>query len=141
MKFVQLRKVTARTVADVNVLLHQLKEHPRRLTAAGLKRIVASSGVELWATQDGKRITGMALLLFLSIPTADYVRVEDVVVDEVYRGKGLGKRLMRHLIARARKRKAQFVGLNSNPSRVAANRLYKKLGFKLRKTNAYRLQL
>ncbi len=35
----------------------------------------------------------------------------------------------------------RFVDLTSRPSRVAANNLYKKLGFQMRDTNCYRHQL
>jgi ribosomal protein S18 acetylase RimI-like enzyme len=45
------------------------------------------------------------------------------------------------LIALAREYDAEKIELTSNPKRTAANHLYRKLGFKLRETNHYRMTL
>jgi len=141
MKIVRLNRPSALALKQVNDLLRQLSKKARVHTSASLKSVLADPKLELWVLRNGSHIVGMGALLFISIPTAFYACIEDVVVDAGYRGRGLGKKLMRHLIVRAKKRKARFVGLTSNPSRIAANKLYKKLGFKLRKTNSYRMEL
>jgi ribosomal protein S18 acetylase RimI-like enzyme len=46
--------------------------------------------------------------------------------------------LNRHALEIAKARGAKTVDLTSRPSRVAANKLYQKLGFVLRDTNVYR---
>jgi len=61
-----------------------------------------------------------------------------VVVDGAARGRGVGAALSRFALARAAARGATTVGLTSHPQRVAANELYRKLGFVLRETNVYR---
>lgn len=73
--------------------------------------------------------------------TGTRARIEDVVVEERYRRRGLGEKLVRRLIQEARSRKAKVVELTSRPSRVAANSLYRRLGFRKRNTNVYRLIL
>lgn len=67
--------------------------------------------------------------------------IEDVVVDENYRGMGLGRLLMDRAIEKARELGMEHIDLTSAPHRVPANNLYKSLGFELRNTNPYRLKL
>lgn len=67
--------------------------------------------------------------------------IEDVVVDEAYRGQGLGKLLTNRAIEKARELGMKHIDLTSKPDRTAANNLYQSLGFELRNTNPYRLKL
>jgi ribosomal protein S18 acetylase RimI-like enzyme len=86
---------------------------------------------------DGSILGSMTLILF-PIPTGLRGWIEDVVVDEAARGKGVGELLNRHALDIANQRGAKTVDLTSRPSRVAANKLYQKLGFVERETNVYR---
>ena len=67
--------------------------------------------------------------------------IEDVVVDESYRGQGLGKLITNYAIEKAKELGMKYIDLTSAPHRVPANNLYKSLGFELRSTNPYRLKL
>ena len=67
--------------------------------------------------------------------------IEEVVVQEAARGRGVGEALMINAIERVRALGAEAVVLTSHPSRLAANRLYQKLGFEIRDTNVYRLRV
>lgn len=91
--------------------------------------------------KDKGHVIAMGTLISESTIFGNFGQIEDVVVDEAYRGKGLGEKIMRRLIAEAKKLKLEEVGLTSRPSRVAANALYKKLGFSQRETNVYDLTL
>jgi ribosomal protein S18 acetylase RimI-like enzyme len=53
----------------------------------------------------------------------------------------VGEALVRECIDVARRRGAGIVELQSARSREAANRLYPRLGFELRDSNVYRLNL
>jgi ribosomal protein S18 acetylase RimI-like enzyme len=66
--------------------------------------------------------------------------IEDVVVDERARGRGIAAALTREALALAARDGARTVELTSRPDREAANRLYAKLGFRLRETNVYRYE-
>lgn len=63
--------------------------------------------------------------------------IEDVVVDQSERAKGYGKEIMFDLLQWAKKQDVEVVELTTNPSRIAANNLYKKIGFQLHPTNHY----
>lgn len=67
--------------------------------------------------------------------------VEDMIVNEKYRGRGLGEKILLDLINWAKKQKIEVIELTTNSKRVAANSLYQKIGFKLHPTNHYLLNL
>lgn len=141
----RLKNPTRRELRVVKKLLAQLTDKKFD------KKVFRQSGAEIYALiglgQKAKPIIGMASIYFVDKMTGVQCFVEDVVVDEEYQGKGLGRKLMEHLIAIARKRKTKCIDLTSNPKRLAANALYKSLGFKLlakaakKGTNLYRLYL
>jgi ribosomal protein S18 acetylase RimI-like enzyme len=92
------------------------------------------------ARLDGQ-IVGMALLLTLTMMAGDTGYVEEVVVDEAARGRHVSTALMRALVDLARQKGMWCLELTTRPSRLAANGLYQSLGFTIRETNCYRLDL
>ena len=106
--------------------------------------MVAAPGTHLLVargTSDGAAggpIVGTLTLVVFRIPTGVRAWIEDVVVDESVRGRGVGKALTLAAVDLATKVGARTVDLTSRPSREEANRLYRRLGFELRDTNVYR---
>jgi ribosomal protein S18 acetylase RimI-like enzyme len=90
------------------------------------------------ATEDDGTIVGTLTLAIFRIPTGLRAWIEDVVVDERARGRGVGAALTNAAIRLASDQGARTVDLTSRPSREAANRLYQRLGFVARETNVYR---
>ena len=86
----------------------------------------------------GGDIVGVATLAVFRIPTARRAWIEDVITDEAARGQGIGEALTRAMLDRARELGCTTVDLTSRPSREAANRLYRRVGFEQRETNVYR---
>jgi ribosomal protein S18 acetylase RimI-like enzyme len=86
-------------------------------------------------------IVGTLTLVVFRIPTAIRAWIEDVVVDESARGRGVGEALTVAALDRAKAAGARTVDLTSRPARQAANRLYQRLGFVGRDTNVYRYEL
>jgi ribosomal protein S18 acetylase RimI-like enzyme len=80
----------------------------------------------------------MLTLIVFRIPTGVRAWIEDVVVDETARGRGVGEALSQKAVRRALALGARTVELASRPSREAANRLYQRLGFVRRDSNLYR---
>jgi ribosomal protein S18 acetylase RimI-like enzyme len=128
-------------------LVPQLSRSNPPPSRAQLEEIVASPATELFVAFDddgedgGGTIVGSLTLALFRIPTAMRAWIEDVVVDEAARGKGVGEELSRVAIDRAREVGAVTVDLTSRPSREAANRLYQRLGFQRRDTHVYRYDL
>jgi ribosomal protein S18 acetylase RimI-like enzyme len=74
-------------------------------------------------------------------PTGGKAWIEDVVVDENFRGQGLSKLLVLHAIEFVKSQHIPLLMLTSNPSRIAANKLYQSMGFERKETNVYRMIL
>ena len=55
--------------------------------------------------------------------------LENIVVADDFRGKGIGTRLLEELLGRARQAKSQSVFLEVRESNAAARALYAKVGF------------
>ena len=129
--------------ADVAKLLKQLRDDPKEhnVSLADAERIVRDKNVVLIVAKDKGHIVGMGTLYMITKFGKRTGHVEDVVVDGSYRGRGLGKKIMRVIIAAAKKGKLSSVSLTSRPEREAANRLYQKVGFEHKETNVYRLKL
>jgi len=83
-------------------------------------------------------IVGTLTLVVFRVPTGMRAWIDDVVVDETVRGRGVGEALTRTAIRLAAEKGARSLELTSRPSREAANRLYRRLGFTIRETNLYR---
>jgi ribosomal protein S18 acetylase RimI-like enzyme len=87
------------------------------------------------------QIVGTATLATSQTPTGIRGWIEDVVVDRGFRKKGIGKALTEACLGKARAMGLREVNLTSNPSRIAANKLYQSMGFIQRETNVYRYPL
>jgi ribosomal protein S18 acetylase RimI-like enzyme len=82
-------------------------------------------------------IVGSAALILFRAATGIHARLEDLVVDETLRGKGIGEALTRECMRLAQEAGADYIALTTNPRREAANRLYQRVGFQRHETNVY----
>jgi len=122
-------------------LLPQLNPQLKPLTMERLSAVIGDPATSLLVVSDGGHIVGAAAVLVYATPAFVKARIEDVVVDEHARGKGVGEALVRRCVEVARERGAEIVELQSARWREVANRLYPRLGFELRESNLYRLNL
>ena len=127
--------------AVLGVLLPQLNPLLPVPDLDRLKAMVADPAVTLLVARDGSEIVGTAAVVVYVTPIWVKARIEDVVVDQAARGRGVGEALVKGCIEVARNRGAGIVELQSARSREEANRLYPRLGFELRDSNVYRLKL
>jgi len=123
------------------VLLPQLNPSLPIPSLEHLAAMMADPAATLLVARDGPRIVGTATVVVYTTPIWVKARIEDVVVDQTARGQGVGEALVKEGIDVARRRGAGIVELQSARSREAANRLYPRLGFALRDSNVYRLNL
>lgn len=137
----ELSSADGKTLRAVNELIPQLSQSASVMNEIQLRQLVESEATKLFFAQDKEVVLGMLSLVIFSIPTGTKAWVEDVVVSQTARGKGVGVALMNHALAVAKDAGAKSVDLTSRPSREVANKLYQKLGFTARETNVYRLKL
>jgi ribosomal protein S18 acetylase RimI-like enzyme len=139
--------VTDELVEAMALLVPQLSSSSPPPDRDALERIVAGEATHLLVAREGDgpglggSIVGSMTLVVFAIPTGVRAWIEDVVVDGAARGRGVGEELNRRALELAASLGARTVDLTSRPTREAANRLYRRLGFEQRETNVYRYDL
>ncbi len=129
---------TAELVDALNRLVPQLSSSAAALTSGDVAAMIESPATHLFVATSNGAVVGTLTLVTFSIPSGGRAWIEDVIVDEAIRGRGVGEALTMAALDEARRCGVRTVDLTSRPSRVAANALYQKLGFVARETNVYR---
>ncbi|MBQ6519665.1 MAG: GNAT family N-acetyltransferase [Anaerolineaceae bacterium] len=142
MKVFEITEMSQKVYDTFERLLPQLSSSAKTPTWDELTELIASKAAIVLAAVDDEdpeeKILGTMTLVVFRIPTGVRAWVEDVVVDKEARGKGIGEKLIRTSIERAKAEGAKTVDLTSRPSRVEAHRLYKRCGFEMRETCVFR---
>ena len=136
----KISEVTEELHSALERLILQLGVHKIPPTFEELNRLVTSESSTLLVARQPREedpIVGILCLTIYRVPTGLRSIIEDVIVDESARRRGIGEALVRYAIDLAREAGADGVSLTSNPQREAANQLYQSMGFELRKTNPY----
>lgn len=136
----QVTSFTPQTAESLRYLAKQLGKNYHELRDEDIKEMIASPNHFLFLAIDTKndKPAGMILAMVYRIPYVRKGYLDDLVVDEAYRGNGLGTKLLQTALDIAHKRGAAYVDFTSRPKRGAGNNLYEKLGFQKRETNVYR---
>lgn len=139
-----VQKVTDEVVEGFGRLLPQLSKSARPLDADALTAIASAQANSVLIARVGGEIVGTLTLVIFPIPTGIRAWIEDVVVDESMRGKEfggkrVGEALTVEAVRIATEAGARTVDLTTRPSRVAAGKLYERLGFEQRDSRVYRL--
>jgi ribosomal protein S18 acetylase RimI-like enzyme len=136
----KVSEVTDEILNAVQRLVPQLGAHKAPPTWEELSALVHSEASTLLIARfpdEKSMIAGILTLSVYRVPTGIRSIVEDVIVDENMRRRGIAEDLMLRAIDLAREAGASGVSLTSNPKREAANKLYQSMGFQKRETNAY----
>jgi len=147
LQIAEATEVTDELIAAFGQLIPQLSSSAPPPGRSELEEMVRSPATMLLMARlavDGETtgdVVGTLTLVLFRAPTGVRAWIEDVVVDESARGRGVGDALTAAALDRARAAGARTVDLTSRPSREAANRLYQRLGFERRDTNLYRYTL
>ena len=78
------------------------------------------------------RVVGSAVMVImpnLSHRAMPWAVMENIVVDENMRRRGIAREMVNHLVDRAKRNGCYKVGLSSNKKRTEAHRFYESLGF------------
>ena len=142
MGIVELQSLTEPWVLDIQALIKELVP-TLDVSADWLSALVTAPGTHFFAAvDDDGHVVGCATLCVFDTPTGRKACVEDVVVNPACRGKHIGRKLMEHIIEFARRELGDVdLHLTSSPRRVAANNLYRSVGFQQRETNVYNLEI
>jgi len=133
-------EVTDELFSALQHLIPQLGAHKIPPTRDELSALVHSeSSMLLLARQPDAAgaIVGTLSLILYRVPTGIRSIIEDIVVDEKYRRRGMAQSLLGYAIHLAREAGAGNISLTSIAQREEANLLYQKMGFQIRVTNPY----
>ncbi|EIJ65467.1 acetyltransferase, GNAT family [Candidatus Nitrosopumilus salaria BD31] len=85
----------------------------------------------LVAKLDGMNIVGMVSVIFLERLNQSTLEmyIPELVVQEIYRGQGIGQKLINSCIALAKEKNCHRIRLESGNVRKESHQFYKSLGF------------
>ncbi|MCG2461414.1 GNAT family N-acetyltransferase [Flavobacteriaceae bacterium F89] len=107
-----------------------------------LKEILEEKdNMALVVCKEENQVVGIAMMAMYKVISGHKGMIEDVVVDQSHRGKGIGRKLMEKLLEEGRNRSLDEILLFSGHHRTPAITLYKSLGFQLKNSGLYRLVL
>ncbi len=135
----QVKVVNTEIVLAIQQLFPQLTQFSPIPDEHALRKMVYSQASSLWIARnvDGEVIAMLSLAIYRAT-TGIHAWIEDVVVDQKARRRGIAAQLIQAALEFAQQNGAKAVSLTSRPEREAANQLYQKLGFELVNTNLYR---
>jgi GNAT superfamily N-acetyltransferase len=139
-KYEVLAESSEKVVGELNSLLSQLSKTGRQVTEDDLTGLIGTM-TELLVAKDNDRIVGSVTVAY--VPQMGRVKawIDDLVVDQSYRGQGIARNLMEMSIDQAKKHKCQNLNLTSGDDRSAAHGFYESMGFRKRETRVFRLDL
>src|SRR2546428_13763754 len=132
---------TAEVVEAFGRLLPQLSSSAARLTRESLAEIIGAPHNTVLLARDpsaGNRIIGTLTLVIFRIPSAMRAWIEDVVVDDMARGRGVGEALTLAAVNHAKQRRAKTNHRTSRQCPPAVGRLYVAHGRRVGDPNVYR---
>lgn len=140
MNTIQFRPLKEGDSNAVKALFHQLTDG--NSADISFKELVLDPKCHCVVAEVGDEIIGFGSLVRHTVPSKGEVgRIEDVIIDEKYRGKGFGREIMKELISIAKEEDVLQINLTSSSLRVAARSLYKSLGFTESNTDVFMLKL
>lgn len=123
----------------IGELLQMLSERDVGEWQANLNRTLADRNSYIFLAKVDGVVAGMVTLNITITLRGAYGTINDLVVDQVYRGQGLGRKLMEAAHEVAWCGPCTHINLTSSPHRETAHRLYQDMGYTIKETGVFRL--
>lgn len=105
------------------------------------KQTISAKGIKIILKEGNQTIgRGFLYLLHNDLHAEPFGLMEDVFVEEAFRGKGYGEKIVKAIIEEAQKQGCYKLICTSRFSNEKAHHLYEKLGFK-NHGNEFRMEL
>ena len=92
---------------------------------------IPGKGIKFYIQKDGKEIARAHLYILKNdLHQEPFGFMEDVFVDESKRGQGLGLKMVKNLVAKAKEQGCYKLICTSRNSRQKVHEFYKRIGFK-----------
>ena len=135
------KNLTPKVETALKKLIPQLCPGCEIPTTKYFEEIISDVNSNLFIAEVEEEIIGVLILFINQMLTSKKAWIEDVIVDQDHRNKGVAKQLLNHAISYANQKGVSKIDLTSSPEKIAANHIYQKIGFKKRDTNVYRLEI
>lgn len=122
----------------IRSLIPQLSSSAELPTDQNIREMLACPSTYFFSAFCEGKLVGMTTLAIFRIPTGLRGIIEDVVVDETQRGKGIARKLVTACIKLSTEMNLRTIDLTSSPKRIDANAMYPRVGFSQRTTNNFR---
>lgn len=137
-----IKTVDDKQAKRVNELLGMLHREPVSVDKERLNHLLKDDGFNLFIVENEDHvIIGMLTLTCCHTLAGEKAWIEDVIVDEKFRGQGAGRALIRTAVRHAEDAGYSVVYLTSNPARTAARSLYRSEGFEEYETGVFRCRI
>ena len=141
---ISIRHITGDDVRVVADLSRQLDYTISEEDTLRQIRLITESGGDAGyvAVEDGRVIGWMHVFYALRIESQPFCEVGGLVVDERYRGKGIGKMLVKKAVEWCATKECKRLVVRSNVKRADAHKFYEASGFKeAKEQKVFRLML
>ena len=137
-----LENLNLTSFSQIDNILHKLSPSAPTVSFERLTQLLKDADFKLFVAKDDKNIiVGMLTLTACQTITRTKYWIEDVIVDEAFRGMGIGRALLRAAVGYVKNQdRDSSIYLTSNPSRIAARALYQSEGFEEYKTGVFRIK-
>lgn len=137
---VELFSYTSQDLKDIDLLMHELST-TSYCDETLICNALNDANAHVYVIREEGHIVATGTLCVKHTLEFSIADIESVVVGTQCRGKGYGKELVAAIIDAAKNLNVHHIQLTSNPQRVAANRLYQKMGFERYETNCYKMKI
>lgn len=134
-RLVHQNEITENLQSQLSELYLQLNSELEQLPLATI--LAVPENLDVAICLEDKTLIGIAMMAKYKVVSGYKGMIEDVVVSQDHRGKGIGRKLMDLLMQRAKECELDDVLLFSGHHRTAAIALYKSLGFTLKNSGLY----
>lgn len=135
----KIQDLTLRRETLISNLFKQLGGEKEQIN---LKEVLEEENrITLAYCEANNEVIGIASMCTYKVISGKKGWIEDVVVDERYRGQGIGRKLMEKLLAEGKKKDLTEILLFTEDYRIPAIQLYSDLGFKLKDSRIYTLKI
>lgn len=105
------------------------------------KLFTQTNALTLLGCFEGESLLGMASLATYCVPSGKKGWIEDVVVDQSQRGRGIGRQLVQRLVEEAWQLGCTDLLLFTGHERKPAIALYESIGFRRKESHLYTMKL
>lgn len=133
----EISSYTTQDFVDLDALMHELSA-TSFCNEELLNNALNDANVHVYVIRDEGHIVATGTLCIKHTLEFTIADIESVVVSSKCRGRGYGKELMTAMVEAAQSLGVHHIQLTSHSGRVAANGLYRALGFVQYETNCYK---